>query len=173
MKNNLIYANKMLQYSYHLKKSLICIVIKQIYPVPVFLATGQPSTFICADSQLRCSSNFHQHQLPVSIFGVFTVVYGIPETRTHYSSLKTAARLSTYPERSCTLHHSAAIVIKYLGMVRDVSSFLSFINTIIYFLCVDFSHIVGLWSILIGIMWSEGQKIHRTQVIRLCRFLCA
>lgn len=110
---------------------------------------------------------------PSQFFGVFTVVYGIPETRTHYSSLKTAARLSTYPERSCTLHHSAAIVIKYLGMVRDVSSFLSFINTIIYFLCVDFFHIVGLWSILIGIMWSEGQKIHRTQVTRLCRFLCA
>ena len=61
----------MLQYSYNLKKSLICIVIKQIYPVPVFLATGQPSTFICADSQLRCSSNFHQHQLPVSIFWRF------------------------------------------------------------------------------------------------------
>lgn len=116
---------------------------------------------------------FINTSFPSQFFGVFTVVYGIPETRTHYSSLKTAARLSTYPERSCTLHHSAAIVIKYLGMVRDVSSFLSFINTIIYFLCVDFSHIVGLWSILIGIMWSEGQKIHRTQVTRLCRFLCA
>lgn len=115
---------------------------------------------------------FINTSFPSQFFGVFTVVYGIPETRTHYSSLKTAARLSTYPKRSCTLHHSAAIVIKYLGMVRDVSSFLSFINTIIYFLCVDFSHIVGLWSILIGIMWSEGQKIHRTQVTRLCRFLC-
>lgn len=116
---------------------------------------------------------FINTSFPSQFFGVFTVVYGIPETRTHYSSFKTAARLSTYPERSCTLHHSAAIVIKYLGMVRDVSSFLSFINTIIYFLCVDFFHIVGLWSILIGIMWSEGQKIHRTQVTRLCRFLCA